>query len=88
MGLSSDATRLEIERLEVQYSEKLNQHQTRYNIELSSLREQLQESESHRELLQREVNHLFLCLFIFQTESGLMKDFDISISTNCVFKKI
>lgn len=76
LGLSSDASRLEIERLEVihikclykvyiqimfffyiqvQYSEKLNQHQTRYNIELSTLREQLQEAETHRDMIQREV---------------------------------
>lgn len=39
----------------MQFSEKLNQQQTRFNIELSSLREQLHESESHKEILQREL---------------------------------
>lgn len=84
LGLSSDASRLEVERLEVscpnrnvyshfiatilifsiafqsraqiQYTEKLNQHQSRYNVELSTLREQLQEAETHRDMFQREVS--------------------------------
>ena len=54
--MSTDSIRLEIERLEVDYSEKLNQQQTRYNIELASLREQLNEGEQHRDLLQIEVS--------------------------------
>lgn len=41
---------------QIQYTEKLNQHQSRYNIELSTLREQLQEAESHRDMFQREVS--------------------------------
>jgi serine/threonine-protein kinase MRCK len=36
----------------------LTQQQARYNLELSSLREQLHEAESHRELLEREVQNL------------------------------
>lgn len=81
LGLSSDASRLEVERLEVsvqtrasrvpaniihllflylqsqiQYTEKLNQHQSRYNVELATLREQLQEAETHRDMFQREVS--------------------------------
>lgn len=84
LGLSSDASRLEVERLEVselirtvvynrrltfgfhsqiQYTEKLNQHQSRYNIEMSTLREQLQEAESHRDMFQREVCvHTIACV--------------------------
>ncbi|GLV45544.1 genghis khan [Carabus blaptoides fortunei] len=45
----------ELEKLEVQFNESLGQQQTRYNMELSSLREQLHEAESHRDLLEREV---------------------------------
>ncbi|GJQ77807.1 putative protein serine threonine kinase [Trypoxylus dichotomus] len=55
-----DALRLkaELEKLEVQYNESLTQQQARYNMELSSLREQLQETENHRDLLEREVHLL------------------------------
>ncbi|XP_025830500.1 serine/threonine-protein kinase Genghis Khan isoform X3 [Agrilus planipennis] len=55
-----DAQRLkaELEKLEVQYNESLTQQQTRYNMELSSLREQLTEAENHRDLLEREVQVL------------------------------
>ncbi|XP_044268863.1 serine/threonine-protein kinase Genghis Khan isoform X2 [Tribolium madens] len=45
----------ELEKLEVQYNESLAQQQARFNLELSSLREQLHEAESHRELLEREL---------------------------------
>ncbi|XP_077284001.1 serine/threonine-protein kinase gek [Arctopsyche grandis] len=48
--------RNEVERLEVQYNESLNQQQSRYSTELTSLREQLQESEGRRTLLEREVH--------------------------------
>ncbi|XP_064212287.1 serine/threonine-protein kinase Genghis Khan isoform X2 [Tribolium castaneum] len=48
----------ELEKLEVQYNESLAQQQARFNLELSSLREQLHEAESHRELLEREVTEL------------------------------
>lgn len=48
----------ELEKLEVQYNESLTQQQTRYNMELSSLREQLHETETHRDLLEREVQSL------------------------------
>lgn len=43
---------------QVQFSEKLNQQQTRYNIELSSLREQLHEAETHKDVLQRELQQV------------------------------
>lgn len=55
LGLSTDSTRLEIDRIEVQFSEKLNQQQSRFNIELASLREQLNEAEGHRDILHREL---------------------------------
>lgn len=45
----------EVEKLEVQYNENLNQQQSRYNIEIRSLQEQLHESDNRRELLEREV---------------------------------
>lgn len=48
---ASEPLRYEIERIEVQYSEKLNQQQTRYNNELSELREQLMDSEKNRDFL-------------------------------------
>ncbi|KAL5287961.1 gek family protein [Megaselia abdita] len=56
LGISpAESTRLELERIDVQYNEKLNQQQTRFNMELSSLREQLNEAEKHRDLLYREL---------------------------------
>jgi serine/threonine-protein kinase MRCK len=66
LGLSSDSIRLEIERLEIEYTEKLNQQQSRYNVELVALREQLNEAETHRNLLEIEVSWEF---------SGLEKGF-------------
>lgn len=33
----------------------MNQQQIRFNIELTSVRDQLQESETHKDILQREV---------------------------------
>lgn len=45
----------ELERLKVQYSENLTQQQSRYNLEISSLRDQLQEEQSRREILEREI---------------------------------
>ncbi|BES88698.1 serine threonine-protein kinase [Nesidiocoris tenuis] len=45
----------EVERLEVQYKESLQQQQTRYNLEITALRDQLQEAETTRDHLQREV---------------------------------
>ncbi|XP_059615804.1 serine/threonine-protein kinase Genghis Khan [Phlebotomus argentipes] len=55
LGLSSDSIRMEMERLEVHFTEKLTQQQTRHNIELSSLREQLNEAEILVNVLQREL---------------------------------
>ncbi|KAL1377127.1 hypothetical protein pipiens_016466 [Culex pipiens pipiens] len=52
---SSDSIRLEIDRLEVEYSEKINLQQSRYNTEISALRDQLNEAENHREMLQIEL---------------------------------
>lgn len=52
--------RAEVERLEVQYNESVNQQQSRFTSELTTLREQLQEAEAHRTHLEREVN-LFYC---------------------------
>lgn len=43
---------------QVQFSEKINQQQSRFNVELSSLREQLQEAETHRDILQRELQQV------------------------------
>ncbi|XP_024946163.1 serine/threonine-protein kinase Genghis Khan isoform X1 [Cephus cinctus] len=45
----------EVEKLEVQYNENLNQQQSRYNLEIRSLQEQLHEGETRREVLEREV---------------------------------
>ncbi|XP_031622666.1 serine/threonine-protein kinase Genghis Khan isoform X2 [Contarinia nasturtii] len=58
LGMSSDSSRMEVERLEVQFSEKLNQQQARYNIELTALREQLLEAESQRDMMQREMQQM------------------------------
>lgn len=45
----------EVEKLEVQYNENLNQQQSRFNLEIRSLQEQLHETETRRDLLEREV---------------------------------
>ncbi|XP_049786774.1 serine/threonine-protein kinase Genghis Khan [Schistocerca cancellata] len=45
----------EVEKLQVQYNESLQQQQSRFNLECSSLRDQLQDSENRRETLEREV---------------------------------
>ena len=45
----------EVEKLEVQYNENLNQQQSRFNLEIRSLHEQLHETETRRDLLEREV---------------------------------
>lgn len=39
----------------MQYNESLTQQQSRYNLEISSLRDQLQEEQSRREILEREL---------------------------------
>lgn len=59
---SQEISRLkaEVEKLEVQYNESIQQQQSRFNLECSSLRDQLQESDSRREALEREV---FINLF-------------------------
>lgn len=54
-GLSSETFRLEIERMEIEFTEKLNQQQSRYNQELTILRNQLAESETHRTMIQIEL---------------------------------
>lgn len=56
-NFNSDATRYEIERIEIQCTEKLNQQQTRYNLEISALREQLKEAEKYQETLLNELQH-------------------------------
>ncbi|XP_062716809.1 serine/threonine-protein kinase Genghis Khan isoform X3 [Aedes albopictus] len=52
---SSDSIRLEIDRLEVEYSEKINLQQSRYNAEISAIRDQLTEADNLREMLQIEL---------------------------------
>lgn len=42
----------------MQFSEKLNQQQARYNVESASIREQLLETENQRDILQREMQQL------------------------------
>ncbi|CAH1098455.1 unnamed protein product [Psylliodes chrysocephalus] len=71
-----DSLRLkaELEKLELQYNESLTQQQARYNMELSSLRDQLHEAETHRELLERELTESMNRL---QTErSNLESEYD------------
>uniref|UniRef100_A0A336K750 non-specific serine/threonine protein kinase n=1 Tax=Culicoides sonorensis TaxID=179676 RepID=A0A336K750_CULSO len=59
LGMSTaDSFRIELERLEVEYTEKLNQQQSRHNVEFASLREQLNEAETLKELLQIELAQL------------------------------
>lgn len=51
--------------MQVQYNESLTQQQSRYNMELSSLRDQLHEAETHRDLLEREVGILPFITSVF-----------------------
>lgn len=51
IGLSSESFRLEIERMEIDFKDKLNQQQFRYNQELSQLRHHLDEIESQKNIL-------------------------------------
>lgn len=44
--------------LQVQFSEKINQQQLRYNAEVTALRDQLMDNESQREMLQREMQQM------------------------------
>lgn len=44
--------------LQVQFSEKINQQQLRYNAELTALRDQLMDNEAQREMLQREMQQM------------------------------
>lgn len=45
----------EVEKLDVQYNENLAQQQSRMNLEIRSLQEQLHEAETRREFLEREL---------------------------------
>ncbi|XP_013178610.1 PREDICTED: serine/threonine-protein kinase Genghis Khan isoform X2 [Papilio xuthus] len=56
-GPAADVARLQadVEALELQYKESLAQQQARYNAELASLREQLQEGDAVRNVLNREL---------------------------------
>ena len=56
-SFNSESTRYEIERVEIQCTEKLNQQQARYNLEISALREQLKESEKYQETLLNELQN-------------------------------
>lgn len=85
LGLMSDSARLDYDRIEVQYSEKLNQQQSRFNLELSAIREQLNEAESHRDMLHREVSHSFLAVFVQNLSFNY--SFIVRFSCNNLVKK-
>ncbi|CRK98152.1 CLUMA_CG011520, isoform A [Clunio marinus] len=55
IGLSSESFRLEIERMEIEFTEKLNQQQSRYNQELTILRNQMAEVENSKNMLELEL---------------------------------
>lgn len=58
IGLSSESFRLEIERMEIEFTEKLNQQQSRYNQELTILRNQMAEVENHKNMLELELEQI------------------------------
>lgn len=58
IGLSSESFRLEIERMEIEFTEKLNQQQCRYNQELTILRNQMAEVENHKNLMELELDQV------------------------------
>lgn len=55
---NSQSNPFDFSLLQVQFSEKLNQQQARYNIEVTALRDQLLEGETQRELMQREMQQM------------------------------
>ena len=71
----------EIERLEIESSEKQNQQQARYNHEVVSLREQLTEMDSQRNLMQMELNQMREKLDASRQEVNKFEE------TNCELKK-
>ncbi|EDW72069.1 uncharacterized protein Dwil_GK10639 [Drosophila willistoni] len=54
-SVSSDLSTYEIERLELQYSEKIDHIQARHNLEIEAMREQLNELENSNLLLSKEL---------------------------------
>lgn len=54
----------------MQYNESVNQQQARYSSELAALREQLQEADGHRGLLEREV----ITFELFSKYCGFKRD--------------
>jgi serine/threonine-protein kinase MRCK len=60
IGLSSESFRLEIERMEIEFTEKLNQQQFRYNQDLTNLRNQIAEIESQKNMLEMELGQIRL----------------------------
>ncbi|XP_033250637.1 serine/threonine-protein kinase Genghis Khan-like isoform X2 [Drosophila miranda] len=69
MSISSEMSSYEIERLELQYSEKLNHQQTRHNLEMETLREQLGEIGSSNLELSKELHQMQDRLKYTQLES-------------------
>lgn len=55
INLTSGIAAYEIERIELQYAEKLNHQQTRHNLELEALRDQLSELEASNSILSKEL---------------------------------
>ncbi len=68
-SVNADSLKLEIERIEIEYNEKLNQHQTRYNTELTAMRDQLNEADTHKNILKQEVQQLKEKLEISRVET-------------------
>lgn len=55
INLTSGIAAYEIERIELQYAEKLNHQQARHNLELEALRDQLSELETANSILSKEL---------------------------------
>lgn len=60
IGLSSESFRLEIERMEIEFTEKLKEQQFRYNQDLTNLRNQIAEIESQKNMLEMELGQIRL----------------------------
>ncbi|XP_070140917.1 serine/threonine-protein kinase Genghis Khan isoform X1 [Drosophila kikkawai] len=69
LSISSDMSSYEIERLELQFSEKLSHQQTRHNMEMEAMREQLGEIENSNLELAKELQQTQDRLKFTQMES-------------------
>lgn len=55
----------EIERLEVEYNENISKEQSKYNLEINKLKDQIFENEVIQKTLEKEVNYFILTFYYY-----------------------